>query len=509
MKRARSPVGCRPPLDTILRRAGARPGALKEDQRRAIEGMLDTLLPPEYGGVGGEKGIFFVRVPGFGKTKAAAATVICLAHILEVDLRVLVLMPDILKPTWRAEISDLMPSATVENYVGGATIKSARAEQRAYDAARANFFLCSMCVFRSEFRRRNRSLIWSPDGTMSPCMWDFFIFDEAHNLRSNTRQMFRSVMSSRGHWFAEDGKAILQTGTPFFNSKTDVYNLLNLCEHSYDELRGAASLEVQKARFLNMELCDPSFELPHQIHYVRVPMQAEEYERYENAARDYVRSYEQQQARALKINLRGMIMKIRSMLELPPPHDSMMGAKAEALRTVVDGIAPTRNVLVYSIHRKSAGVVQEMYAGTRRAVFILNGGTAISSRPAILHGWRQTPGSILVAQLFVAGLGLNLQDVCSDVVFLLRWFNPAMETQAMRRVLRFGQTREVNIFYLQHENAYIECGWMDKIHAMKQIEEQQALGVGTESEETEEIDKLTTRQLYLLHENFSTTFADT
>ena len=51
-----------------------------------------------------------------------------------------------------------------------------------------------------------------------------------------------------------------------------------------------------------------------------------------------------------------------------------------------------------------------------------------------------------------------------------------------RRVFRLGQTRDVNVYYLQHKNAYIETGFMDAIHVKKRCEERIALDMPTETD---------------------------
>lgn len=63
--------------------------------------------------------------------------------------------------------------------------------------------------------------------------------------------------------------------------------------------------------------------------------------------------------------------------------------------------------------------------------------------------------TVLLASLKASGTGVNL-TVASRVYLLEPWWNPAVEKQAMDRVHRIGQTKEVRIVRIIARNSIEE-----------------------------------------------------
>jgi DNA repair protein RAD5 len=62
---------------------------------------------------------------------------------------------------------------------------------------------------------------------------------------------------------------------------------------------------------------------------------------------------------------------------------------------------------------------------------------------------------VLLVSVKVGGVGLNLTSA-SVVVMMEPWWNPAIEDQAIQRVNRMGQTREMKVFKLVTEDSIEE-----------------------------------------------------
>lgn len=60
---------------------------------------------------------------------------------------------------------------------------------------------------------------------------------------------------------------------------------------------------------------------------------------------------------------------------------------------------------------------------------------------------RGSDGRILLASLRAGGVGLNL-TVATRCYILDPWWNPAVESQAIQRIHRLGQTEAVEVFRL-------------------------------------------------------------
>lgn len=67
-------------------------------------------------------------------------------------------------------------------------------------------------------------------------------------------------------------------------------------------------------------------------------------------------------------------------------------------------------------------------------------------RQRAVRRFEQKPSCIfLIASIKAAGTGLNLV-IANNVIICDPWWNPAQEDQAIGRVHRIGQTKEVNVF---------------------------------------------------------------
>jgi SNF2 family DNA or RNA helicase len=64
----------------------------------------------------------------------------------------------------------------------------------------------------------------------------------------------------------------------------------------------------------------------------------------------------------------------------------------------------------------------------------------------VLDEFRNRPGPLaLLISLRAGAVGLNLQEA-STIVLFDRWWNPAVEDQAISRAHRFGRTRPLHVF---------------------------------------------------------------
>ena len=78
-------------------------------------------------------------------------------------------------------------------------------------------------------------------------------------------------------------------------------------------------------------------------------------------------------------------------------------------------------------------------------VEIFHGGLSQPEREKILDRFRHGPGPrCLFISLRAGGVGLNIQEA-STVVLFDRWWNPALENQAIQRAHRFGRERPLHV----------------------------------------------------------------
>ena len=144
---------------------------------------------------------------------------------------------------------------------------------------------------------------------------------------------------------------------------------------------------------------------------------------------------------------------------------SVSSCKLQALDLIVENsLTMKRKVLVFSQYVETLRWLQPRLTGGKPLIF--HGGLSEDERVEMLNSFQAGGDTDLLLMSLTAGsVGLNLQD--ADVVVLFdRWWNPAIEEQAVRRAHRFGRTRPVHVFKFIVRNTVEER--IDEILTRKQ-----------------------------------------
>ncbi len=122
-------------------------------------------------------------------------------------------------------------------------------------------------------------------------------------------------------------------------------------------------------------------------------------------------------------------------------------AKIDALLEQLDQVLEENHkVLVFSQFTSLLAIVRDRLDGLKIPYVYLDGRTR--DRQARVHRFQNDPETkLFLISLKAGGLGLNLN--AAEYVYLLDpWWNPAVETQAIDRAHRIGQTRQVFAYRL-------------------------------------------------------------
>jgi len=105
-----------------------------------------------------------------------------------------------------------------------------------------------------------------------------------------------------------------------------------------------------------------------------------------------------------------------------------------------------RKVIVFSFFRNTLDKVHTLFG--KRCSETISGDISPAKRQEIIDKFNAAePGAILVSQVQAGGTGLNIQ-AASVVVFCEPQLTPAIESQAIARAYRMGQTRDVQVHRL-------------------------------------------------------------
>jgi SNF2 family DNA or RNA helicase len=105
-----------------------------------------------------------------------------------------------------------------------------------------------------------------------------------------------------------------------------------------------------------------------------------------------------------------------------------------------------RKGIVYSYFRETIDKVGVLLK--ERNAGIITGSTTPAERQEIVDRFEQAPaGSVLICQVQAGGTGLNIQ-AASIVIFCEPQIKPSLTWQALSRVYRMGQIRNVLVYHL-------------------------------------------------------------
>ncbi len=133
-------------------------------------------------------------------------------------------------------------------------------------------------------------------------------------------------------------------------------------------------------------------------------------------------------------------------------HNSSKASRLAEL--VEEAKAEDRKVIVFSFYLDTIKKVTEILWG--HCMQPINGSVSPQRRQEILDEFEKAPaGTVLPAQIQAGGTGLNIQTA-SVVIFCEPQFKPSIENQAISRVYRMGQARNVLVYRLLCENTVDE-----------------------------------------------------
>lgn len=109
---------------------------------------------------------------------------------------------------------------------------------------------------------------------------------------------------------------------------------------------------------------------------------------------------------------------------------------------------PNTKVVIFSSFKTALNNLQTMLNNNNIKSIIITGDTANKQRQTLINQFKDDKDiNVLLLSLKVGGVGLNL-NFANNVILLNPWWNESTELQAMDRLHRIGQDREVNIYKL-------------------------------------------------------------
>lgn len=281
------------------------------------------------------------------------------------------------------------------------------------------------------------------------------VIDEAHYIKNPSAQRTKHIRRLDD----ESERILMMTGTPLENNVHEMCELLAFVRPDMvDRVREQAAMrhldafkEMLSPVYLRRQADQVLAELPPLI-------ENEEWCEMTSGDRIYY-------SKAV-LDRNFMAMRRVSFLQ----DDLMTSSKAQRLLELCsESRSEGRKIVIFSYFRetvrKTLDLLRKEYAGAGDSsasggrVFIaeINGSIAAAERQTLIDRFQNAePGSILVCQIQAGGTGLNIQ-AASVVIFCEPQIKPSLERQAVSRVYRMGQIRNVLAFRLLCENTVDEA----------------------------------------------------
>ena len=381
------------------------PDQLREYQRKGVAFLLardSALLSDEM---------------GLGKTVQVIVAVKLLMLSGNAD-RVLVVVPRALQSNWQHEFQKWAPELLVRRVAGN-------------KKNRLSFYYLPLPVIIATYEQ-----ILHDSADLDQCsVFDAVVLDEAQrikNIASSTSVSCRGIRRIRS-WAL--------TGTPVENTPDDLVSLFAFVRRGLLSIGGPEDEIRKRIRpyFLRRTKDEVLPSLPPIIvQNMELELRCHQRSAYLNAWKRRTETL----GSASYTHLLALITLLKQLCNFEPKSGESV--KLEALVFLLQNLSqPADKVIVFSQYVKTLRWISAQLGEFSHRLF--HGGQDDKERELTLAWFRTVrKRSALLMSLKSGGVGLNLQ-VASMVVLFDRWWNPAVEQQAIHRAHRFGRSRPLHV----------------------------------------------------------------
>ena len=356
---------------------------------------------------------------GLGKTVQTAVALAILLHRHSAVSRALIVAPASLTVNWMKEIAVWAPSITARRVTGNAQ-------------AREACYLLPIPVLVASYEQiRFDALDRVPAGT-----FDLVVLDEAQRIKNP------DAVTSFACRLLPRNRAWALTATPLENDERDVASILRFLDPTIRRQLSRFSIAGQlQHRMLRRRKADVRAELPPVlIQDLKIELSDQQRNTYDNLWLARAATIRSTMGEDPGTALLALITRLKIVCNYDV--DSRRSSKLDALRTILEGAGEEARVLIFS------QFVETLMWLSERLVFphdLLTGSMTMDARYTAITAFESSasPRALLIS-LRAGGVGLNL-GAASHVVLFDRWWNPAVEVQAMYRAHRFDRDLPLHV----------------------------------------------------------------
>jgi SNF2 family DNA or RNA helicase len=360
---------------------------------------------------------------GLGKTMQAISTIRMLVCSGEAR-SVLLICPKPLVTNWLREFQVWAPEIPIATIEGPAAKREFQWRSREVPVIIANY----------ELVMRDRDIVNDEDNH-----FDLVVLDEAQRIKnrnSTTSEIVRAVPRTRS-WAL--------TGTPVENSPDDLVGIFDFLSPGYLSAgmpmatMASASRDYILRRTKDMVMDDMPPKLYRDAELDLTPEQWATYQSAESEGVIYLEQLEQ----ALTIqHVFELVLRLKQICNFDPVTGSSV--KLERLVADMEEVAASgKKAIVFSQWVDSISKMKDQL--DRFGALEYHGRVPHKKRDGVIQRFREDPDCHVILMSYGAGsVGLNLQ-FCEYVFLFDRWWNPAIEDQAINRAHRIGAKGAVTV----------------------------------------------------------------
>ena len=358
---------------------------------------------------------------GLGKTVQAIAALRLLLRKPGVD-RALVVAPGSLGLSWQREFERWAPELVVRRVVGNA-------------ADRYLYYVLPIGILIATYEQVSvDAMDRVPDGT-----FDIVVLDEAQRIKNPaSRTAFACRLLPRTIAWA-------LTGTPVENSRDDIVSIFRFLRPGLvKRVDGKAAVLSRIApHFLRRRKAEVLPDLP-PIIFQDMDLELTESQRsaYDAAWDAGSKALRRGSHPVPAANLLAVITELKQICNFEPVGKG--SCKVAALEELLESAAATdTKVLLFSQYVKTLERLSRSINSMPASIY--SGQLSPTERDDVLTAFERERGPrALLASLRVGGVGLNIPS--ADLVILFdRWWNPAVEAQAVNRAHRLGRSTTLHV----------------------------------------------------------------
>lgn len=370
----------------------------------------------------------------------------------------LIVVPNNLLKQWSEEFASYVEDVDEFDFTTYTTT------QRVRDIRSYRIVLTTYDTLLSEQRKDN--------GALLDAHWDRVFLDEAHEIRNRKSMRFQVI-----NYLTADSKWCL-TGTPIWNSAEDLFSLKVFI--------GGENYKVIDKNYIHIRTKD-ILELPaYNTKDIDCKFTKEQLTQYKTFEKKILHESLRGEGRK---KLLGNIMRLRRLCnhsddQVNVERMTNWGANAkfqkvsEIMKTVNEG----EKIVIFSSWLSSLmSLKKQLEQNGHNKISMFHGELSMEERQSQLCSFRDGDNNIMLITIKCGGVGLNL--VCANHIIIFEpQYSPFSEKQAIDRVFRIGQRRDVNVYRLYVK--FTVEHWMNSIKDWKNVIKRVQLD-GSEENESE------------------------